>query len=311
MRADMLSRLPFLRHLSISISHTVPRSGSPPMTVVRTNSTTSSLDITSQMPSQQRIRYSMSSLRGMMVHSGSTVTCCASGGRSWRCLYKKSPKARETARSPFTRRFTTLPPPASIRFCSGSLFGLWSSEPQTGAPAVARESTARESPQLPTITCVSVTIAVMAVLPEWSSPEAIAGSVFMSSSSLMKLSRMMALSSSAVLAASKRGSAQILGSSRSAAVMEMSEPPCPSKTANQEYSGFASTTGTVECASSMSTRQPCISLTPTLSPLPSHRSVVLSVLGLSRKEPIAAGLPVARRRPASEQPPLSCPSAGP
>ena len=45
-----------------------------------------------------------------------------------------------------------------------------------GRTTLPRTSIARESPQLPTIICVFVTKAVIAVLPLWSSPPAISGS---------------------------------------------------------------------------------------------------------------------------------------
>mmetsp|Transcript_6296 Transcript_6296/g.19727 ORF Transcript_6296/g.19727 Transcript_6296/m.19727 type:complete len:371 (+) Transcript_6296:1062-2174(+) len=145
---DMLSREPLSRHLSSSASQTAPRSQAarclpPPCScsvpeaprcsgagrsVARSSPATklthSCDDITSQMPSHARMTNSSSGWRASLINSGAAVTACTSAGRSSRCLYAKSPSARDTARSPFTRLNLTCPPARSMRVFSSSRNGL-------------------------------------------------------------------------------------------------------------------------------------------------------------------------------------------
>src|SRR3569623_861461 len=59
--------------------------------------------------------------------SGSGLTNCSVGHNPGTDLYSKSPKARETARLPFTRCIITEPPALTILSRSRSRYGLWSS----------------------------------------------------------------------------------------------------------------------------------------------------------------------------------------
>jgi len=74
------------------------------------------------------------------------VTICSCGGlRSFR-LNIKSPRARDSARLPFTLLYSTKPPAASIRLRSSFNVGLWSRLRGTALPLI--HATALLSPAL-------------------------------------------------------------------------------------------------------------------------------------------------------------------
>jgi hypothetical protein len=81
--------------------------------------------------------------------SGSELTGCLAGGRPFTHLWRKSPNARERAKSPLTRPSTMKPPAWSMRSRSAVTFGLWSRERGSATPA--RQRTARESPTFATV----------------------------------------------------------------------------------------------------------------------------------------------------------------
>mmetsp|Transcript_34189 Transcript_34189/g.80111 ORF Transcript_34189/g.80111 Transcript_34189/m.80111 type:complete len:292 (+) Transcript_34189:753-1628(+) len=197
----MLSREPSRRQWSIRASHTAPRSqarrgaagaasislssaavasgaatsgssslGRPFLSMSPTLLTTSCELITSQMPSHANTMNSSSSgTRGCTITSGKAVTACSLAPTVSQRLYTKSPSARETARSPFTRLNLTVEPAFSMRSFSPGLKGLWSYESATAAPP--RLSTARESPVLAQTTCLGVTSVITEVEPLWSCPD--------------------------------------------------------------------------------------------------------------------------------------------
>ena len=102
--------------------------------------------------------------------SGKAVTAWRSAATVSQRLYTKSPRARETARSPLTRLNLTCDPAASIRAFSSGLYGLWSCESGTASPPRAR--TARESPVLAQTIDVGEMRHWTEVEPLWSCPDA-------------------------------------------------------------------------------------------------------------------------------------------
>ena len=58
--------------------------------------------------------------------SGSQLTACCSGGKSFLSFNEKSPKALETAKYPLTLEWYTLDPESTIRWASPFDVGLWS-----------------------------------------------------------------------------------------------------------------------------------------------------------------------------------------
>ncbi|TNN68404.1 hypothetical protein EYF80_021325 [Liparis tanakae] len=101
----------------------------------RTNSHSSSLDMTSQIPSHaSTTNSSPSGARSNTYTSGSGLTSCSVGPLP----------ARDTAKEPFTLWIMTEPPAFWMRSFSRGLQGLWS---WVEKPTLAsRHSTARESP---------------------------------------------------------------------------------------------------------------------------------------------------------------------
>lgn len=126
-----------LRHASKISSAISPISCSPWLNKSRTSWQIPSLFMTSQIPSQARIKNSSVPSRSSILKSASAETCCSSAGNSAHFLYAKSPRLRETyysanittesvwgvkrtARSPLTRLWRTKPPALLIRFHSFS-----------------------------------------------------------------------------------------------------------------------------------------------------------------------------------------------
>mmetsp|Transcript_59313 Transcript_59313/g.142321 ORF Transcript_59313/g.142321 Transcript_59313/m.142321 type:complete len:239 (+) Transcript_59313:339-1055(+) len=200
----MLSRLPSSRQWSMSASHTAPMSqgraggggaaagsssagagtgGRPFWSKSVTLLTTCCDDITSQMPSHAKMTNSSAAVRSKALISGKAVTACRSAGCVSHRLYTKSPTARATARSPFTRPNLTSPPAARMRSFSGASSGLWSSDSATASPPLQR--TARESPVLEQMTCVGERSVITAVEPLWSLPFSTSGSARISASIAM------------------------------------------------------------------------------------------------------------------------------
>mmetsp|Transcript_67973 Transcript_67973/g.208266 ORF Transcript_67973/g.208266 Transcript_67973/m.208266 type:complete len:246 (-) Transcript_67973:146-883(-) len=202
-----------------------------------TNSRTSSLSMTSKMPSHASSSQSPGTHKGTVVTSGTATTLQASGAWSGGLKWK-SPSARLTASAPSTRGGppprgpgSTEPPAARIRLSSSSRCGLWSSEHISCFPPDV-QSTARESPACAKCTQYSsgfgrVTIAATTVEPLRSS----AGSSWRSlASTALKATWS---SSSAVLAGSvpRRAKPSSRSPSKDAPAMAHACPPCPSSTA--------------------------------------------------------------------------------
>ena len=266
---------------------------------LRTKSHSSSLDMTSQMPSHAKITNSSPAVRTSANTSGSGETSCSHGPLPATFLYSKSPSARDTASEPFTRWIMTLPPAFWMRSFSIGLIGLWSSV--RNDTRLSLESTARESPQFPKKMCVGEMTAHTAVEPLLSSPLTTSGEARILSSSDRKPSVIPFLilsrdascpsppDSSFPLMPTLKNSFDIIASSSwTEQHADTRAPAWPSKIAKNDQF-FRWSTGnpiTALCASSISTRQPCMLLRPKRSPLPLPDSLCFSVFGLSRNAPI-------------------------
>mmetsp|Transcript_83184 Transcript_83184/g.138742 ORF Transcript_83184/g.138742 Transcript_83184/m.138742 type:complete len:276 (+) Transcript_83184:2109-2936(+) len=144
----MLSFEPRSRAASHTRAATSPRSSQVSSCFV-TNSTTASLSkLPSNTPSQDSTMTSLA-VHLMCVTSGSAITFCWVGPAALP-LYCLSPYARDTARFPSTRPFTTSPPHATMRAFSSSRVGLWSVV--IGMAVPSRQQMTRLSPTLPTCT---------------------------------------------------------------------------------------------------------------------------------------------------------------
>mmetsp|Transcript_86414 Transcript_86414/g.201003 ORF Transcript_86414/g.201003 Transcript_86414/m.201003 type:complete len:215 (+) Transcript_86414:397-1041(+) len=178
--AVQLSLLPLLRHNFSSSSKSAPPSapsGDELRSRVATKSRTSSLAMTSKMPSHANKSQSPGPTPDTVWTSGTAVTLQRQGAMP-AGLYWKSPKARLTASAPSTRKGPvpsgpqiTEPPAASMRLISSSRSGLWSTEQVSLLPL---HNTARESPQCASCTQYSagrgrVMIAATTVVPLLSS----------------------------------------------------------------------------------------------------------------------------------------------
>mmetsp|Transcript_9563 Transcript_9563/g.23007 ORF Transcript_9563/g.23007 Transcript_9563/m.23007 type:complete len:251 (-) Transcript_9563:734-1486(-) len=134
-----------------------------------TKSTASWLLITSQIPSQARIKNSSPGPIASASTSGCAVMIWSFLASSVLHLYLRSPMARLRFRFPLTRQTPPIserkPPAASMRAFSESCAGLWSVERATAFPSLQR--TARLSPALATSIFPSCTRATTAVQPAW------------------------------------------------------------------------------------------------------------------------------------------------
>mmetsp|Transcript_23983 Transcript_23983/g.66675 ORF Transcript_23983/g.66675 Transcript_23983/m.66675 type:complete len:276 (+) Transcript_23983:664-1491(+) len=214
-----------------------------------------------------------------------------SSGASLGSLYLKSPSARDKLRLQSTLWqapiLSTIPPAASIRLRSRGDSGLWSLVKGMHSPA--RHLKTRESPTLATVTEVRDKSATVAVHPMKSSrqrPFGGCGPWCGSVGCMLRLRSSSSMSSKAFFKATlgSSGIAKRLPTRpaiSSAAAALASRPPWPSKTAKSANSSLLShsTHGTQTTASSIASRQPCISQEANVNQRPSPVRVVFVKAG--------------------------------
>mmetsp|Transcript_48942 Transcript_48942/g.137720 ORF Transcript_48942/g.137720 Transcript_48942/m.137720 type:complete len:222 (+) Transcript_48942:210-875(+) len=139
-----------------------------------TKSTASWLLKTSNSPSHAMSRKSSSGVIRSKRISGSAMTRgfpVSAPSLSGIALYSSSPKARETANLPRTRRKDTKPPADSMRSASSLRSGLWSKDNCTARPS--RDKSARLSPkfahqiQPPTMYATTAAHPEPPLIPSW------------------------------------------------------------------------------------------------------------------------------------------------
>mmetsp|Transcript_11825 Transcript_11825/g.25889 ORF Transcript_11825/g.25889 Transcript_11825/m.25889 type:complete len:247 (-) Transcript_11825:246-986(-) len=238
--ALMLSLEPLSSDTSSISSATRGTESSPASKISLSSATASSLDITSQSPSQASSSTSSAAARSWMMISGQGETFCISAGRSGRVLYPKSPSARDTARSPSTRFHCTNPPAESIRSRSRGFTGLWSKERGLAPPGTPM--TQRESPALEQMMCLGVTMAVTEVQPLVSCPPVVPWYARMSTSicrkALMSARPSSSGSSSFVMYSCHSGVASMMPTIFSLAYLAAPAPAWPSHTPRKRWSGL-------------------------------------------------------------------------
>lgn len=148
MRIEDILSIPYSLLVSLAISSSRSSSKIFPCYFLSSNllvtqATMSSLDFTSQIPSQPIMIKSRFWL-GILMMSGLAVMIWSYGGNLAFPLYSKSPSALERFKLPFTLPYWTYPPAFVIRFISRSSSGLWSM--LSGTTFLFTDATARESP---------------------------------------------------------------------------------------------------------------------------------------------------------------------